>query len=259
MKTRQSRWLQVVFVAAVVVLFAGCTPTPTPDVEPEQPTCNDHFKVYTVDSLEAGYEVTLEDQFDRERETKEEVKLEAIEFFANPVSKNDSEIQCQNAHLTWYRFEGQGPEIVVTLKNQFDDQTWQLGRPAYLLVPTEKQYPETEGGFPEELDHYKCYEASSEEFSEREVVLEDQFDKSLDRREIAVVQRPMFFCNPVLKNDEKIKNPENHLACYLITSEEEPLSQDIKVRNQFGETALVVTKSYMLCLPSEKIEFKVLE
>jgi hypothetical protein len=257
MKTRRSRWLKVVCIAAVMVLFTGCTPTPV--VPPVQPICNDHFKVYAVENLEAGHEVTLEDQFDRELDTKEEVRLAVIEFFANPVSKDGSEIQCQNAHLTWYRFDDQGPERVVTFKNQFDDQTWQLGRPAYLLAPTEKEYPETEGGFPEGLDHYKCYEASSEKFSEREVVLEDQFDKSLDRQERAVVQRPAFFCNPVSKNGEEIKYPENHLACYLIVSEESPLSLDVKLRNQFGETALVVTKSYMLCAPSEKIEFKVLE
>jgi hypothetical protein len=259
MKTRRSRWLQVVFVVAVMVLFAGCTPTTAVPSEPERPTCNDHFKVYAVDNLEAGHEVKLEDQFDRERDMKEEVKLEAIEFFANPVRKDGSEIQCQNAHLTWYRFQSPGPEIVVTLKNQFDDQTWQLGEAVYLLVPTEKQYPETGGGFPEELDHFKCYKGSSEEFSEREVVLQDQFDTSLDRRERVRVEKPAFFCNPVSKNGAEIKNPENHLACYLITSEEESLSLDIKVRNQFGETALTVTKSYMLCLPSEKIEFKVLE
>lgn len=260
MKTWQSHWLKVVSVVVVVVLFAGCTPTPAVPPEPAQPTCNDHFKVYTVDNLEAGYEVTLEDQFDRELDTKEQVKLVTIEFFANPVRKDDSEIQCPNAHLTWYRFESQGPGRVVTFKNQFDEQTWQLGEPVYLLVPTEKKYPETEGGFPDGLDHYKCYEAASEEFSEREVVLEDQFDKRLDRQERAVVQRPMFFCNPVRKNGEEIKEPENHLACYLITSEESsPLSLDVKVENQFGEAALVVTKSYMLCVPSEKLEFKVLE
>lgn len=259
MKTRRFHWLKAVSIAAVVVLFAGCTQTPTVPPKPPQPICNDHFKVYAVENLEADHEITLEDQFDQELGAKESVKLVAIEFFANPVSKDGSEVQCQNAHLTWYRFEGQGPERVVTLKNQFDDQTWQLGRPAYLLAPTEKKYPETEGGFPEGLDHYKCYEATSEEFSERGVVLEDQFDKSLNRQERAIVQRPAFFCNPVSKNSGEIENSKNHLACYLIISEESPLSLDVKVENQFGETALVVTKSYMLCLPSEKIEFKLLE
>jgi hypothetical protein len=222
--------------------------------------CSDHFKVYTVESLEVGYEVTLEDQFDQESGTKEEVVLLAVEFFANPVSKDGSRIWRPNAHLTWYKFEGQGPERTVTFKNQFDEQIWKLGKPVYLLVPTEKREPDTDSDFPDELDHFKCYEALSEEFPEREVVLEDQFDKRLDRKETAVVQRPMFFCNPVRKNDEEIKGSKNHLACYLVTSDEGfPSPLRVNVKNQFGENILTVVESHMLCVPSEKLAFEVSE
>lgn len=224
--------------------------------------CQDHFKVYIVDSLEVDDypEVILEDQFDRESQTKEQVKLSAIEFFANPVSKNGGKIRDTNAHLTWYRFEEQGPERTVTFKNQFDTQTWRLGRPVYLLVPTEKREPGTESAFPRGLDHFKCYEVLSEQPPEREVTLEDQFDKKLDRKEVVTVRRPKFFCNPVQKNDEEIKAPKNHLACYLITSDEgfpSPLS--VSVKDQFGENTLTVKESQMLCVPSEKLTFETSE
>ncbi|UCE07164.1 MAG: hypothetical protein JSW07_03775 [bacterium] len=218
-------------------------------------SCDDHFKVYIAKSLEGGkeFEVTLKDQFDKE---PRRVMVSAIKFFANPVSKNGGKIYDRNAHLTWYRIEDPSPKRwEVKFSNQFGKQQWKLGVPVYLLVPTEKIEPGS--ARPKKLDHFKGYEVLSGEPLNIKVTLEDQFDKQLKQKEVAIVAKPMFFCNPVHKNNEVVNKSENHLACYLITQSDTNFSpRDVTIRNQFGTHNLTVEKSYMLCVPTKKLSFK---
>ncbi|MCP5103650.1 MAG: hypothetical protein GY950_09740, partial [bacterium] len=86
---------------------------------------NNHFKVYRVmDAHFNGIGVTVKDQFNKE---PVDGKLSGIDYFANPVSKNNGKIPNRQAHLTWYKLDEQGPVInrVVTFGNQFGEkQRW---------------------------------------------------------------------------------------------------------------------------------------
>jgi hypothetical protein len=235
----------------LLLTVPGCNGGNGPIVEGDN-----HFKVYHLkDGLIREIDVSLKDQFDKEPRNG---KLSAVKFFANPVSKNEGKIPNPYAHLTWYKLKEEGPVIerIVTFKNQFGkEQRWIIGPPVYLLVPTKK---EEAGTAPSKFkfNHFKCYKVLEGEFNEREVTLKDQFDKEPVK---TVVEKPMFFCTPVQKNNEPIIDEEYHLACYSIsTAEGEPsLPKKVKIRNQFGENRLEAIKSFLLCVPSKKIKVEI--
>ncbi|MCX6584032.1 MAG: hypothetical protein NT166_27985 [Candidatus Aminicenantes bacterium] len=213
-----------------------------------------HFKVYAARGEFKQMTVSLQDQFDR---GPKKTMVTGIRYFANPVNKNGEGIPNRYAHLTWYTIKIDEPVIqrVVVIENQFGKQKWVLGRALFLLVPTEKIEPNS--SFPKEFNHFKCYEVLKYEFKPCEVKLQDQFyEKPLP----VVVKKPMYFCNPVSKNNEKIFNPKYHLACYYIDSPQEPTTpRTIKIKNQFGDNKLVVQKGPLLCVPSLKLEYSVLK
>ncbi len=217
----------------------------------------DHFKVYKVDTLGVilPFQVRLKDQFDIT--PPKPADLLFIEYFANPVSKNGQRIIDSTAHLTWYRLEEDAPVIPRTIRitNQFGTFKWQLGKPVYLLVPTHKI--EKDIPFPDTLtiDHFKCYEVLAVESLQRRVTLVDQFDKRLDREEKVIVDRPLFFGVPVMKNERAIINKIDHLACYHISplaGPTPPSPINVIFENQFGTDTLTTRESYMLCVPSKK-------
>ena len=99
-----------------------------------------------------------------------------------------------------------------------------------------------------DLDHFKCYEAVGVPVNVI-TTLEDQFGL----QPLVLVGKPKFFCNPVDKNGEGIKDPTAHLTCYEIAVAEK-IERVVVVANQFGEQqALEVENSKLLCVPSEKI------
>jgi hypothetical protein len=206
--------------------------------------CVDHYKVYYANGIEEKqYKVKLKDQFE-----SKEAALSKIEFFANPVSKNGGKIYDRNTHLAWYRLDEHETPIKrsVTFSNQFGTQTWIIGKAVFLLVPTEKI--EKSSSEPDKSKHFKCYEVlSGQSLNNKKVTLEDQFGK-----QVVVINKPIYFCTPVQKNNEKSSN--EHLACYQVTlvegSGEDGHAVDIK--NQFGQSRLNIEKSYMLCVPSDK-------
>lgn len=215
----------------------------------------DHFKVYAVQGAEyKEIEVRLKDQFDTEPKT---VKLYTLAYFANPVSKNEGKINNPDVHLAWYKLEDT-PLIKrrVKFSNQFGDQEWILGKPRFLLVPGEKK--EEGSTKPGEFNHFKCYEVLEGDFSKREVTLKDQFDQSPVK---VVVEGPKFFCNPVQKNSEEIDNESYHLACYKISLSggTTSLPRTVEIENQFGRNRFDVVKIVMLCVPSDKENFEVVE
>ncbi len=225
---RKMQFLRLVLCLLVVFGVASCAAR------------YDHYKAYTASTdQQEQRKVKLEDQFEA---TVGVVK--AIKFFANPVSKDGEDIYDNSTHLTWYELEDDGSQVKrsVTFSNQFGIQNWVIGKPVFLIVPTEK----IEGGGgaePNKTKHFKCYEVLQGGFSSREVTLKDQFDK-----ETAVVLKPMFFCTPVKKNNEEAG--EKHLVCYLIESKES--DRLVKIRNQFGGYDLKLEKGFMLCVPSDK-------
>lgn len=201
----------------------------------------DHYKVYSSNSnKETINEVRLEDQFG-----SKEAKASVIEFFANPVKKNGEDIIDEKTHLNWYRIEESGPHLDMTVEfsNQFgDDQVWTIGEPVYLLVPTEKDHK----GSPDETKHFKCYEVLSAPPFNTQVTLEDQFG-----RQVATVDKGMYFCTPVKKNDEgNVDLKGKHLACYRISQKD--VNRLVNTINQFGDYDVNVEKSVMLCVPSDK-------
>jgi hypothetical protein len=126
--------------------------------------------------------------------------------FCNPVEKTvvqrdgtlvTTPISDPDAHLTLYRIFRQAvsapallavPAVTwrVRVRNQFGEQKVEATRPVALAVPTLK----LEAGlqFPEDLDHFKCYEARGNSVRRQ---LEDQFEAA----RVAVLS-PRLFCNP---------------------------------------------------------------
>lgn len=203
----------------------------------------DHYKVYSSNSnKETVDEVTLEDQFG-----PKDARASVIEFFANPVKKNEENVNDGRTHLNWYRIEESGPYVKreVEFSNQFgDDQIWTIGKPVYLLVPTEKDHT----GSPNETKHFKCYEVLSAPPLGRQVTLEDQFG-----RQVTTVGKGMYFCTPVKKNDKGATDLKGkHLACYQISPQD--ANRLVNTKNQFGDYDVNVEKSVMLCVPSDKKE-----
>lgn len=111
------------------------------------------------------------------------------------------------------------------------------------------------------LDHFKCYRVDLEDprpgqFRSQQppVALDDQFEQEPG----ATVRRPELLCNPVSKNGEEIKNPDEHLVCYKTTPPAKQPSfgkREVIVNNQFGQQTLRVwNRDNLVCVPSQKAE-----
>jgi hypothetical protein len=79
------------------------------------------------------------------------------------------------------------------------------------------------------------------------VDLTDQFGTAT-----VFVGKPEFFCNPVDKNGEGIRNPAAHLTCYKIKAKS--AKRDVLIGNEFGGQTLDLKDPELLCVPSDKIE-----
>jgi len=228
-------------------------------VLPELPEELDHFKVYEVDPVDVNLAVHLNGQFD---DQAKEARLIAITHFANPTGKTHpggeiGGIKDRNRHLNWYFLKQKQaePRRTIRFHNQFGQHSVEIGVPKFLLVPAQK-LSEEGNVFPDSLDHYKCYEVIEINSMPHLplVILDDQFVSE----EKVQVKRPSFFCVPVSKNlpgttpEDRIMNPDDHLAIYDITPE--PHQRQIKVKDQFGVRVLRVTRSVMLAVPTEKQE-----
>jgi hypothetical protein len=112
-----------------------------------------------------------------------------------------------------------------------------------------------------EVDHYKCYATVVPKtpkgqppfpvFHPLNVSVEDQFvTRTL------TLTAPARLCNPVQKNAEQIKNPDNHLMCYTgviarTTPAQLPFPRTrVALANQFGSEVLDLTVGVDFCVPS---------
>lgn len=214
----------------------------------------DYFQIYDVANQWVREKVLLKDQFDEE---PEKGQLVFLDWFANPVSKNDEELYDKGAHFTgYYLYQSiPDPTRLVYLENQFGEQKIVIGRPDHLLVPAAKR---TREGtlYSRELSHYKVYQVLDGEPLKKEVRLRDQFGASE-----AVVISPYGFAAPAEKEHEgkklPIYNEEAHLVLYRLSPKR--ASKGITVGDQFGRYYLRTYRPLLLAVPSIKLEWKELE
>jgi hypothetical protein len=214
----------------------------------------DYFQFYDAANQWVRAKVLLKDQFDRESEVSQVVFLD---WFANPVSKNDEELFNRAAHFTaYYLYQSvPDPTRVVYYENQFGDGKVIIGRAGRLLVPAAKR---TKEGtlYSRELSHYKVYQVLEGEPVNREVTLRDQFGGSE-----GLVGYPYGFAAPAEKEHEGRKHPifneKAHLVLYRFSPRR--MSRGITVADQFGRYYLGIYANILLAVPSIKHEWKELD
>ena len=210
----------------------------------------DYFTFYDVANQDAGYIVGLQGQFDK---TPEKVRLNYLNLFANPASKNGEPIYDKNAHFNWYDLYDPVPDPtrIVEYENQFGQQKLVTGRSYALLAPAQKR--EKGSTFPEKLDHYKVYQVLQGEPVNQAVKLETQFGSGE-----AKIYYPAFFAVPVRKWWEGqtfgIHNEKAHLVLYKIYPA--PAEKTVVDRDQFGQRYLQVFRSVLLAAPSVKLRWQ---
>ena len=200
--------------------------------------------------------------------------------FCNPTEKTSlgitTAITNDDNHLTFYAFEpirANPQEIIgeVKIVNQFGDQVLRIESANVLAVPTQKTAPFTHDD-PKDLDHFKCYFAQGSKalFKNMIVVgLQDQFALIVTRHQLIA---PLYFCNPVLKihagasvpPPTSIIFPDDHLTCYRFSRRSVPvdpttgaLITDVSLFNQFDEQTWKIDFGDLLCVPTEKVAFKI--
>jgi hypothetical protein len=209
-----------------------------------------HFRCYIVSQQTPApaRTVTLSDQFIAEATLSVDEPLQ----FCAPTSKNGLEIEEPEEHLTMYGApQPLEPDLNVFTEDQFGPRTLTAIGARVLLVPTQKLVGEL--GFPERLNHYRCYEVTGPRVGTR-VTLEDQFGSDRVR-----VERPKLFCNPVEKTFAgetfRIEERRVHLTCYEIFAPQRTRATTFGVFNQFEEDVFTVTSFELLCVPAEKQGF----
>jgi hypothetical protein len=224
----------------------------------------DHYKFWILNRMGFRRTVDTRGQFDIGPRPQTTIGLD---FIGNPVAKDRGAIQFPDRHLTGYTLEPPIPSVPephrrVVFSNQFGPRTeWHIGDPQLLLLPAGKSFAD---GFPTkptpEETHYLCYQVIRGEIENRDVQLEDQFDKYLGVTETEGPLFPAFFAVPVQKNGEPIGNAQVHLAIYRFqprTGLPSPIS--IRTSDQFIPLLpifLTVVGPTMLAVPSFKLEWE---
>ena len=225
----------------------------------------DHFKFYSVVGGPDADVVLpqVEDQF---YTGIQEVEVESLRYFGNPVAKTDdgvlTPIGDSDRHLALYDITT--PTIqnwVVEVDNQFGLQELTVTGPVMLAVPTWKEGH----GFPIWLDHFLLYKVIEGEDVQEVVDLEDQWHKESD----VEVHRPVYFANPAGKASPYvdwnpgmpliIENPDEHLVFYEIVGE--TYQGNVVILNQLlqDKETISVSDPELLAVPSEKISFEQVE
>jgi len=218
---------------------------------------SDHFKLYDVEWETApniGIDVQLVDQFGAIDAT-----VGKAASFGNPVEKVHADILTPigdlNRHYTLYNllYEGEPREYRVVINNQFQDNVeLTVFGPYYLAVPTQKEDHE----MPVCLNHFLVYDAYGPVVND-EVVLSDEFIQD----EVAVVYQPYLFANPVQKTVDgavtEIEDPNEHWVLYDI--EGPSIDKNIQIDNQFGPQTLDLLQPEYLVVPSQKIEWSLVD
>ena len=251
------------FVLALVISGGGVPP----------PGPLDHFLSYQIKKSKGApkfekREVFLSDRFgEGDFEVKKPVAL------LNPAGKNGEGITDRETHLISYRVKGPDFEELenVPFEDQFGELLLDVKRPDRLLVPASKNlsFPPDPPIIPDiNLEHFPCYPVEESDPTQGDddddddddgggdlgiqASVEDQFTQP----KLFDVIRPTRLCNPVDKEGEGIKNPDNQLLCYQVKpARGEPRHRRIRnifVHDQFGPKQVDAIKERELCVPSKK-------
>ena len=220
----------------------------------QQPFQIDHFKGYfpqQVTQVQPA-QVVLQDQFG----TNPAV-IGKIFRLLNPTRKFHNGVWTPIAHPDDHLvMHVTGPQPLVNrevkIRNQFGDQVLTTQDARVLAVPTQKD----PHGPPQQINHFSCYAVSNGPLINQPVALADQFFGSQHN-----VLRPVFFCNPVQKTHDgvvsPITNPNDHLTCYNITRV--PFVKVVTLHNQFGDHKFQSAYADLLCVPTEKVNWRVID
>jgi len=214
----------------------------------------DHFKCYFPSQVSAVQPdaVVLEDQFGVNT-----ANIGRPFRLCNPTAKYHAGVVTPivnpDDHLVLH---STGPQPLVTrevsIRNQFGDQPLVTQDAKILAVPTQKD----PHGPPKDINHFSCYVVSNGTPVNAPVSLRDQFFTSNHK-----AARPYLFCNPVKKTHNgmisPITNPDDHLTCY--TMNRVPYARDVSLHNQFGDFTLRTNNADILCVPTQKLAWRVVQ
>jgi hypothetical protein len=240
------RWFRIAAVLGSLAILASLPATAAARVDLNRET---HFRCYIVSTQtpEPAETVTLTDQF------LDGVTLDVDEplQFCAPTSKNGLPIVEPEEHLTMYAANHElTPHLIITTEDQFGPRTLEVVGARVLLVPTQKLVGDL--GFPDELNHFWCYEGNGPRVAQR-VTLDDQFGADAVR-----VTQPVLFCNPVEKVHDGVTTPieeeDVHLTCYDLKGPQRTEAMTFGVFNQLETDMYTVTAWELLCVPSEKTD-----
>jgi len=251
----RGRKVSLAIALAVAALAVAALLAPPPAAGAAAPKL-DHFLVYQVERVAAKHKVELSDQFNLPLAP---AVLEFQTHFANPTRKKhpggSAGIVDTDHHLSWYTAPAPQPRRTVRFRNQFGQHSVDTGPSAFLLVPTQKT-SDRGSEFPKDLDHYRCYRVVKVNGAPAMPVVQlgDQFGRVGGLQ----VGQPILFCNPSRKVREGeppigVQNATDHLAVYELPPR--AVARRIKVRDQFGDRALRVTRRVLLAVPTEKQVF----
>jgi len=238
-----------------VTVTATLTPRPTPTPTGPTPTPTiapiDHFTLYDVFPLGPDAPVvSLADQFHVVAPLVTD--LGDLAFILNPAIKNGETPLDLRQHLTGYEVLGEmfGP-VDADIDNQFGPHTIRIFDPEFLAVPAEKQHPDPlpTPPLPLTIDHYLCYNATGVPPGFPNPEWTDQFD---DVPATLLVDL-LYFCNPVSKNGEGIRNFDQHLACYGFDTNGLQAPIPFFFRDQFNDDSALADFPVALCVPSLKL------
>lgn len=210
----------------------------------------DHFLAYRATNVGGGSvpsSVSLDDQFLPDTVSFGNPEGPLL-YFCNPVDKNGEGIKDKNAHLSWYVMtDNLRHRFDITYSNQmtgFKKKKLRITKMAFILLPTEKIEPGS--CFPVNLDHYVGYVVDPIPRESKTVSLADQFLSTT-----GTATELLFFCAPASKNFSVIKNSEDHLAVYRISTNAMP-DRNVRINNQFGPQDFVPERIYYLLVPTKK-------
>jgi hypothetical protein len=214
-----------------------------------------HFKCYQTLGESVDQVVGTQDQFDIAEQTGFETTYVRQAFrFCNAVAKTHRnrffDIPDRRAHLTMYLAVPTDitASRIVRIANQFGKTRIRTFSSPVLATPTMKNNE----GFPEELDHYKCYRAYGRS-ANTVVSLKDQFTEQRHK-----VGEPILFCNPTRKEHggvfTGVRNATEHLVCYAISRE--PFERTVVALDQFGTQTRRVRDADLLCAPTLKLAWE---
>jgi hypothetical protein len=254
-KSMKKVWLSI----AILVLSAMCSSTAVAQAPAAQV---DHFRCYLVQGPMLNTQIQLQDQFDAALQVFENITQLTPFRFCNPVQKTvngvTTPIVSIKHHLTIFLIN---PQLItmrqVVVNNQFGTQTLTVADARALAVPTGKAIaPNPAPPAPTDMDHYKCYVASGPAPNVL-ATLKDQFIS-----ETVGVLQAVAFCNPVKKIHNivvtGIQFPAIHLVCYATTGSIFA-GANINTSNQFGQFSYEVGRPDLLCVPSKKLSWSVVD